>query len=100
MSSAKKLLSAVDLSVTFKVPSGSLRAVDTVSFYVSAGETVAIVGESGSGKTTLALSLMRAYAPTSGNLFFEDQDITHLSEKALKDFRKKVQMVFQDQFKP
>ena len=78
MSPDKKLISAVDLSVTFKVPSGSLRAVDTVSFYVNAGETVAIVGESGSGKTTLALSLMRAYAPTSGNLFFEDEDITHL----------------------
>jgi oligopeptide/dipeptide ABC transporter ATP-binding protein len=98
MSSEKKLINAVDLSVTFKVPSGSLRAVDTVSFYVNAGETVAIVGESGSGKTTLALSLMRAYAPTSGNLFFEDQDITNLSEKALKDFRKNVQMVFQDPY--
>ena len=60
MSPDKKLINAVDLSVTFKVPSGSLRAVDTVSFYVNAGETVAIVGESGSGKTTLALSLMRA----------------------------------------
>jgi oligopeptide/dipeptide ABC transporter ATP-binding protein len=98
VSADKKLINAVDLSVTFKVPSGSLRAVDTVSFYVNAGETVAIVGESGSGKTTLALSLMRAYAPTSGNLFFEDQDITNLSEKALKDFRKKVQMVFQDPY--
>ena len=42
MSSPKKLINAVDLSVTFKVPSGSLRAVDTVSFYVNAGETVAI----------------------------------------------------------
>ena len=42
MSADKKLINAVDLSVTFKVPSGSLRAVDTVSFYVNAGETVAI----------------------------------------------------------
>ncbi len=98
MTSLHTILSAVDLSVTFKVPAGSLHAVDSVNFHVDSGETVAIVGESGSGKTTLALSLMRSNLPTSGHIFFEDQDITHLSEKALKDFRKKVQMVFQDPY--
>jgi oligopeptide transport system ATP-binding protein len=98
MSSSNVILNVVDLSVTFKVPSGSLRAVDSVNFQVNSGETVAIVGESGSGKTTLALSLMRSYLPTSGQIFFENQEITHLSEKALRDFRKKVQMVFQDPY--
>lgn len=98
MSSEKMILNAVNLSVSFKVPAGLLRAVDSVNFQVSAGETVAIVGESGSGKTTLALSLMRSNPPTSGQIFFEEQEITHLSEKALKDFRKKVQMVFQDPY--
>lgn len=98
MSLEKMILNTVNLSVTFKVPAGLLRAVDSVNFHVNAGETVAIVGESGSGKTTLALSLMRSNPPTSGEIFFEDQDITHLSEKALKDFRKKVQMVFQDPY--
>ncbi len=98
MSSEKMILKAVNLSVSFKVPAGLLRAVDSVNFQVSAGETVAIVGESGSGKTTLALSLMRSNPPTSGQIFFKEQEITHLSEKALKDFRKKVQMVFQDPY--
>ena len=97
-SKANVILGAKELSVTFKVPSGSLRAVDTVNFQVNEGETVAIVGESGSGKTTLALSLMRSNAPTSGEIIFEEQVITNLSEKALKDFRKKVQMVFQDPY--
>ena len=92
------LLKAVDLSITFRVPTGSLKAVDNVSFHVKAGETVAIVGESGSGKTTLALSLMRTNPPSSGSIYFENQDVTNLSEKALKDFRKKVQMVFQDPY--
>ena len=67
MSADKKLINAVDLSVTFKVPSGSLRAVDTVSFYVNAGETVAIVGESGSGKTTLVDLLLGMFETDSGS---------------------------------
>ena len=96
MNSDRPLLSAKDLSVTFKVAAGSLRAVDKVNFYVNLGETVAIVGESGSGKTTLGLSLMRSTPPTAGQIFFEDEDVTKLSEKELKNFRKKVQMVFQD----
>jgi oligopeptide/dipeptide ABC transporter ATP-binding protein len=98
MNPEKPLLSAKQLSVTFKVAAGSLRAVDSVNFYVNAGETVAIVGESGSGKTTLALSLMRSTPPTAGQIFFEDEDVTKLSEKELKNFRKKVQMVFQDPY--
>jgi oligopeptide/dipeptide ABC transporter ATP-binding protein len=98
MSNENTILNTVDLSVTFKVTSGLLRAVDTVNFYVNKGETVAIVGESGSGKTTLALSLMRGNPPTSGQIFFAGEEVTNLSEKKLKNFRKKVQMVFQDPY--
>lgn len=98
MTNESALLKAVDLSITFRVPAGSLRAVDSVNFHVAAGETVAIVGESGSGKTTLALALMRTNEPTSGQIYFENQDITDFSEKALKDFRKNVQLVFQDPY--
>jgi oligopeptide/dipeptide ABC transporter ATP-binding protein len=98
MSNDNKILSAVDLSVSFKVSNALLRAVDSVNFYVNAGETVAIVGESGSGKTTLALSLIRSTQPTSGQIFFEGEEVTKLSEKNLKPFRKNVQMVFQDPY--
>jgi oligopeptide/dipeptide ABC transporter ATP-binding protein len=98
MSNDNKILSAVDLSVSFKVSNALLRAVDSVNFYVNAGETVAIVGESGSGKTTLALSLIRSTPPTSGQILFEGEEVTQLSEKNLKPFRKNVQMVFQDPY--
>jgi oligopeptide/dipeptide ABC transporter ATP-binding protein len=98
MSNDNKILSAVDLSVSFKVSNALLRAVDSVNFYVNAGETVAIVGESGSGKTTLALSLIRSTPPTFGQIFFEGEEVTKLSEKNLKPFRKNVQMVFQDPY--
>lgn len=98
MNIQQRLLEAKELSVTFRVKAGLLRAVDKINFHVISGETVAIVGESGSGKTTLALSLMRTSAPTEGNLYFEGHDITHFSERALKAFRKEVQMVFQDPY--
>lgn len=96
--SSEKILNTQDLSISFKVPGGLLRAVEDVNFHVNVGETVAIVGESGSGKTTLALSLMRSNQPSAGKIFFAGEDITNYSEKALKNFRKSVQMVFQDPY--
>ena len=79
-----------------------VRAVDNVSLKVYKGETLGIVGESGCGKSTLGKSIMSLEKPTSGKIFYnyegQQKDITQFSKKELFEFRKKVQMVFQDPY--
>ncbi|MEM2424749.1 MAG: ATP-binding cassette domain-containing protein [Candidatus Bathyarchaeia archaeon] len=75
-----------------------IRAVDDVSFEIKKGETVGLVGESGSGKTTLARLILRLLEPTSGEIFFEGQNILSLKGKDVKEIRRKMQMVFQDPY--
>ncbi|MDG6995060.1 MAG: ATP-binding cassette domain-containing protein [Nitrososphaerota archaeon] len=77
---------------------GNVRAVDGVSFGVKKGETMGLVGESGSGKTTLGRTIMRLTNATRGELYFDGQDITRLQGRALKPFRRRIQMVFQDPY--
>ncbi|MGP3535893.1 ABC transporter ATP-binding protein [Microbacterium sp. RD1] len=74
------------------------RAVDDVSLAIPRGQTVAIVGESGSGKTTTARMLLKVVEPTSGSIRFEGQDVATLKGRALRDFRQKVQPIFQDPY--
>ncbi|MBD0293733.1 MAG: ABC transporter ATP-binding protein, partial [Flavisolibacter sp.] len=73
-------------------------AVDNVSFTIYKGETLGLVGESGCGKTTLGRTLLRLVEPSSGNIFINGKDITAFSKSELKQFRKDVQLVFQDPF--
>lgn len=75
---------------------GRVHAVNGVSFVLRRGEAVALVGESGCGKTTTARCLMRLTRPTDGKIYFEDRDVTALSERQLRPFRRRMQMVFQD----
>ena len=75
---------------------GEVRAVDNVSFNVSRGETLGIIGETGSGKTTIAKMLLLLVRPDSGKILFEDRDISSFSKEEERDYRKKVQTVFQD----
>jgi len=77
---------------------GEVRAVDGLSFEVGRGETLGIVGETGCGKSTTARLLMRLLVPTSGEVRFEGEDITHLKGAALKAVRREMQMIFQDPY--
>ncbi len=73
-----------------------IHAVDGVSLRVEPRETVGLIGESGSGKTTLGWLIARLHEPTSGVLRFDGRDITHSRGRALREWRRQVQVVFQD----
>ncbi|MDN8548084.1 ABC transporter ATP-binding protein [Microbacterium sp. NM3R9] len=73
-------------------------AVRDVSLAIPRGETVAIVGESGSGKTTTARMLLKVVEPTSGSIRYEGQDVAGLTGAKLREFRQKVQPIFQDPY--
>lgn len=75
-----------------------VQAVADVSFDVKVGQTIGLVGESGSGKTTVGRSILQLIQPTSGEVFFEGQDLTKLSFEELREIRRKMQIVFQDPF--
>jgi len=75
---------------------GAVRAVDGVSFRIRQGETFAVVGESGCGKTTLGKTVARLQEPTSGQILFEGEDIASLGKRQLKQFRREIQVVYQD----
>ena len=75
---------------------GEAIAVDHVSFNVNRRETFGIIGETGSGKTTIGKMLMLLVKPDSGRIIFEDKEVSLLSRDAEKEYRKNVQMVFQD----
>jgi peptide/nickel transport system ATP-binding protein len=77
---------------------GAFRAVDGVSFKVARGTTHAIVGESGSGKTTTARSVVGFQKPTSGRILVDGVDITTLRGEALRQFRRTIQLVYQNPF--
>jgi microcin C transport system ATP-binding protein len=98
------VMSAADLKVWFPVKRGLLRttvghikAVDGVSLSVRKGETLGVVGESGSGKTTLGLALLRLIS-SDGPIVFLGKEIQGLRFKAMRPFRRDMQIVFQDPF--
>ncbi|MDR3471664.1 MAG: ATP-binding cassette domain-containing protein [Devosia sp.] len=99
------LLAVEDLEVHFPVragifqrQTGTVKAVDGVSFTLGRGETLSIVGESGCGKSTTGLALMGLIKPTGGRVRFGGQEIHSFSRRALKDYRRRMQIVFQDPF--
>ncbi|AHG01809.1 peptide ABC transporter ATP-binding protein (plasmid) [Halostagnicola larsenii XH-48] len=73
-----------------------VKAVDGVSFDIYQGETLGLVGESGCGKSTTGRTLLRLLEPTDGNVVFSGVDLNDLSENALRETRKEMQMIFQD----
>ncbi|MFE7858086.1 oligopeptide/dipeptide ABC transporter ATP-binding protein [Streptomyces sp. NPDC057403] len=97
MTTPAPLLSARDLHVTFpgRHHAAPARAVDGVELDIGAGEIVALVGESGCGKTTLARSLLGLVEPSSGGVRFDGKPLEY-SSRALKAYRRRVQLVLQD----
>ena len=101
----KPVVEVNDLGVSFPAGRGifgrgslMLRAVDRLSVAIQPGEVVGLVGESGSGKTTAGRAILRLLEPTNGEIRFEGQDITHLDKPALRPFRRRMQMIFQDPY--
>jgi oligopeptide/dipeptide ABC transporter ATP-binding protein len=100
------LLEVKNLRMHFPIPAGVLRrrptawvkAVDDVSFLIRKGETLGLVGESGCGKTTIGRCVLRIYAPTSGEIFFQQKEICRLPESEIRPLRRQMQLIFQDPF--
>jgi len=100
MSEQKHLVDVRHLKEYFPVKSGmlnklTLKAVDDVSFTIDEGETLGLVGESGCGKTTVGRTLLHLYKPTAGEVYFDGKRVT---EKNIGNFRKDMQIVFQDPY--
>ena len=86
----------VTRGVLFSRPTGHVKAVDGISFTIGRDETVALVGESGCGKTTTARLLLRLERPTAGHVLLDGRDVHALDGGPLRDYRARVQAVFQD----
>ncbi len=102
-SGGQHLLEVQNLKKYFTIHHGfgktkSLKAVDNISFSIRKGETFGLVGESGCGKTTVGRTIARLYYPTGGKILINGEDISHLSQRQLKPYRRKMQLIFQDPY--
>lgn len=102
---AQTILDVVDLAVHFgqknrllATKSEVFKAVDELTFSLKKGQTLALVGESGCGKTTASRALLRLLPAVSGQVIYRNQDVLSLGGRRLRDYRKKVQIIFQDPF--
>ena len=77
---------------------GHVYAVDGVSFHINEGETLGLVGESGCGKSTVGRTVLRLLEPTDGAIEVDGTDITELDKPGLRDFRREMQIIFQDPY--
>jgi oligopeptide/dipeptide ABC transporter ATP-binding protein len=86
----------------FRAPTEFVHAVDGISFDIAPGESVGLVGESGCGKSTTGRMLVKLIEPTAGSIVFRDgdyeRDVSHVARSEVRDFRSRVQMIFQDPY--
>lgn len=82
----------------FNVEEGVLKAVNGISLTINKGETIGLVGESGCGKSTLGKTILRLFKPNEGKVLFKGQDIWTYNKQEKLQFRKEVQMIFQDPY--
>ena len=92
------LIRVAKLKTWFHSGRDTVKALDDVSFEIRRGEVLGLVGESGSGKSTLGRSLLRLVPVTDGRVEFDGVDVTGLEGTALKNLRRRMQMIFQDPF--
>ncbi|STX52214.1 ABC dipeptide/oligopeptide/nickel transport, ATPase component [Legionella busanensis] len=104
-SNQELLLEVKNLKVYYHVGKGFLpqqkkliKAVDDLSFKLYKGKTLALVGESGCGKTTVSRALLHLLPITNGEVNYRGQSVSYLRSSALKNYRKKVQIIFQDPY--
>ena len=76
----------------------AIKALDNVSFFIKKNEILGLVGESGCGKTTCGKVILRILNPTSGSIYFDGHDITHLKQKQMEEYRKKMMIIYQDPY--
>ena len=92
------LIQVKHLKKYFKTASGMLHAVDDVTFSIPKGQTLGVVGESGCGKSTLGRTVLGLLDSTDGEICFEGEEITHVSQEKFHDLRRKMQIIFQDPY--
>ncbi len=98
VTAGKPMLEVKNLKKYFKVKNGWLHAVDNINFSLEKGKTLGVVGESGCGKSTLGRTILRLIEPSSGEIWFNGQDITKLDQKAMRKKREEMQIIFQDPY--
>jgi len=77
---------------------GAVKAVDGLSFNIKQGETLGLVGESGCGKSTTGRAILQLHEPTSGHVYYKDEDLTIASASTLRKLRRDIQIIFQDPY--
>ena len=82
----------------FGAVKGEVKAVDNISFQIYKGETFGLVGESGCGKSTLGRCILRMLDVNGGNVLYQGKDLVGMPEKDWKEYRKKLQIIFQDPY--
>ena len=92
------ILEVHNLKKYFKVPAGTLHAVDNVSFHIDKGETLGLVGESGCGKSTVGRVILRLIPHTDGQVIYQGEDILSYDNRKMQSLRKKMQIIFQDPY--